>query len=331
MRDRRGTGEAGDPGRQMIRSILPAMVTLLLASGCHPSSATRSPERDGAHRFEETHVTTPDGVRLYVRIVGDGPDTVIVPAAAWLGPDLAPLAPGRTLIFFDPRARGGSDAVPDTARLGMEHDLRDIDAVRTHFSLERTSLIGWSYLGAVVVLYAARHPDRVRRIVQIGPMAPTTELSRIEGQRGSPPDSADLATLAAMEESGRPDTDPVGYCREYAMRQMIRPMMGRPDSADHALMDPCAYWNEWPSQLFRTAGHVIPAEWDYTEEARQVDAPVLTIHGTDDPNAAVEGGREWATLLPNAHLVELEGVGHAPWLEAPGEFFAEVDAFLKGG
>jgi pimeloyl-ACP methyl ester carboxylesterase len=90
------------------------------------------------------------------------------------------------------------------------------------------------------------------------------------------------------------------------------------------------YWNEWPTQLFRMLRHVVPAEWDYTERARLVSAPVLTIHGTADPNAAVEGGRAWAAMLPNARLVEIEGVGHAPWLEAPGEFFAKVDAFLRG-
>ena len=35
-------------------------------------------------RFEETSVMTEDDVRLYVRIIGTGPDTVIVPAAVYL-------------------------------------------------------------------------------------------------------------------------------------------------------------------------------------------------------------------------------------------------------
>jgi pimeloyl-ACP methyl ester carboxylesterase len=112
---------------------------------------------------------------------------------------------------------------------------------------------------------------------------------------------------------------------------MIRPMMGRPQAASRALLDPCIYWNEWPDQLFRTAGWVIPRDWDYSERARRVRAPVLIVHGTEDPNAPVEGGRAWAELLPNARLLEIEGVGHAPWLEAPDEFFPQVDGFLRGG
>jgi len=43
----------------------------------------------------------------------------------------------------------------------------------------------------------------------------------------------------------------------------------------------------------------------------------------------VEGGREWAALASNARLLELEGVGHAPFLEAPEAFFSAVDAFLR--
>jgi len=90
-------------------------------------------------------------------------------------------------------------------------------------------------------------------------------------------------------------------------------MLGRPEAASRMQSDPCIYWNEWPSQAFATISKFIPQargeSWDYSEEASRVRAPVLTIHGTNDPNAAVEGGREWAELLPNSELVELEGVG----------------------
>lgn len=306
-------------------------LALLALWSCAP--AAESPPVTGAEstRFEEAYALTPDGVRLYVRVSGSGPDTVIVPAGVWLARDFAPLTAGRTLIFFDPRSRGGSDAVLDPERMGIEREIEDIDFIRRTFGLERVSLIGWSYLGAVVALYAAEHPDHVERVVQIGPMAPTRELSVYEGVRGSPPDSADRALLAELAESGRQAADPVGYCREYLMRMMIRPMMGRPDSAARARIDPCTYANEWPDRLYATVRHVLPAAWDYTERAGRVSAPVLTLHGTADPNAAVEGGRAWAELIPNARLVELEGVGHAPWLEAPEEFFREVDAFLRGG
>lgn len=304
--------------------LLPALIS---SCGGQPEMQEDSVEA----RFAEAYATTEDGLRLYARIVGQGPDTVLVPLAVYLARDAAPLAPGRTLIFFDPRGRGGSDYVRDTTRIGIERELRDIEAVRSHFDVHQMSLIGWSYQGAVVALYAAAYPGHVRRIVQIGPMAPRRETAEVPDQRGSPPESADLALLAELERAGLPEADPLAYCRHITRIRMIRPMMGRPEAAEGARMDPCTYWNEWPDQLFRTIRHLLPDDWDYRAEARRVNAPVLTIHGTDDPNAPVEGGREWASLLPQARLVELQGVGHAPWLEAPDRFFAEVDRFLSGG
>jgi pimeloyl-ACP methyl ester carboxylesterase len=284
-------------------------------------------------RFEEFHAETEDGAQLYGRILGTGPDTVIITPAVYLARDLEPLSAGRTLIFYDPRSRGGSDHISDPQRLGIGFEVSDIGAVRAHFGINRFSVIGWSYLGAVVGLYAADFPEHVKSVVQIGPMAPRPETATVEDQRGSPATPEDLEYLARLEQDGMPATDPVGYCREWARIQMIQPMMARPEAASRSGMDPCIYWNEWPAQVFSTLGRVVPPlrgeAWDYTEEAARIQAPVLTIHGTDDPNAPVEGGRDWADFIPGATLLELEGIGHAPWLESSDEFFRAVDDFLS--
>lgn len=302
------------------------------ALGIQPLTAQRAPVPH-ATRFEETRVTAGDGVLLYVRVVGSGPDTVVIGSVAYLANDLAPLQSGRTLIFYDPRSRGGSDVVADSSKLGMNFEVADIDAVRSHFKIGRFSLIGWSYLGAVVALYAAEHPDRVRAVVQIGPMAPRRATSRIADKRGSPIDSASQVYVAQLQAAGVQTRDPVRYCREVVLRQMLRPMMGRPEAATNTKADPCMYWNEWPSQVFATIRKFIPAvrgvDWDYTAQAKRITAPVLILHGTNDPNAAIEGGRDWASIIPRARLIELKGIGHGPWLEVPDQFFTAVDAFLR--
>jgi pimeloyl-ACP methyl ester carboxylesterase len=311
-----------------------AMATLAIPlCGGSPLAAQLPQSASTGPRFEETHVPTPDGVRLYVRVLGNGPDTVVIGSVAYLAQDLVPLESGRTLIFYDPRSRGGSDAVLDSTRLGMEYEVDDIEAIRAHFQIDRFSLIGWSYLGAVVALYAAKHPEHVQAVVQIGPMAPRALTFRTAQRVVSTPDSADLAFLAQLRQAGVPASDPVRYCREYVLRQMLRPMMGRRHAATMIRADPCMYWNEWPDQVFATIRRFISQvsgeDWDYSSDARLVRAPVLVIHGTADPNAPIEGGRDWVTLLPNARLLELPEIGHGPWVEAPSEFFSAVDAFLR--
>ena len=139
-----------------------------------------------------------------------------------------------------------------------------MEAVRTHFGIDRASLIGWSYLGAVVALYAADHPEHVRAVVQIGPMAPRRETSTVPDRRGSPPDSADLRRLAHLDKAGLPTTDPVRYCREVARVRLLRPMMGRPEAAARTKMDPLSVLGQWPTSC-STLARTLPADWDYTD------------------------------------------------------------------
>lgn len=288
-----------------------------------------TPPGDDASAYE-TRITTEDGIGIHVRVVGFGPDTVVIPGAVYLAEDLLPLVSGRTLIFYDPRGRGASESVDDTMRIGIDFDVADLEAVRRHFRLGEFSLVGWSYLGAMVALYAARNPGGVKRIVQIGPMPPRPVSPAVTEPRGTPPDSAELEYLANLREHGVEEDDPEGYCREWLRYMGAGPMMALPDALSDARMDPCIYPNEWPDRVMATLGRIrtaIGPDWDYSTEAALVRVPVLTIHGMQDP-VPVEGGRDWVSLLPNARLVELEGVGHLPWLEAPAEFFREVEAFL---
>jgi pimeloyl-ACP methyl ester carboxylesterase len=60
-----------------------------------------------------------------------------------------------------------------------------------------------------------------------------------------------------------------------------------------------------------------------------VTCPVLVVHGTADRSAAYEGGRAWARRLPNARLLTVDGVAHAPWIERP-DIIGDLARFLDG-
>jgi hypothetical protein len=110
-----------------------------------PLVATRPARSVGRHPGDSAgYVTTPDHVRLYYRIVGTGPETVIVPGRLFLMPAQSRLATGRRLIFYDTRSRGLSDAVHDSTRETIMDDVRDLEAVRAHFGAAKASLVGYS-------------------------------------------------------------------------------------------------------------------------------------------------------------------------------------------
>ena len=54
--------------------------------------------------------------------------------------------------------------------------------------------------------------------------------------------------------------------------------------------------------------------------------PALVLHGAEDPVVDVRAARHAARLLPDAQLSVWEGAGHAPFLEEPARFVAEVAA-----
>jgi proline iminopeptidase len=282
----------------------------------------------------EDYVTTADGVRLFFQKVGDGRGTVVVPNAVYLFDDFKHLAAEHTCIFYDLRNRGRSDAVADEAMLkgGVHNDVQDLEAVRRHFELEKVSLLGHSYLGAVVALYAMEHPDHVSRVVQIGPTAPNMT-------KQYPPDLSNMDATAAQVfaqlaqlQNERGPSDPVEACNR--VWSVLRPLyvFDRTDVHKVSRMGFCELANErnamgyMQSDVMPTLHRLNIGADDY----KRASMPVLTIHGTKDRIAAYGGGLDWARSLPDARLVTVDDAAHVPWIEAPELVFDSIKTFLAG-
>jgi proline iminopeptidase len=280
-------------------------------------------------------VAGPDGVRLYYEKTGDGPRTIIVPGRLFLARDLAPLAARHTLILYDMRNRGRSSRVDDGSLLTIQKDVEDLEAVRRHFRVERFVPVGYSYLGFMVVLYAMDHPDRVERVVQLGPVPRKFGTEYPASLAHSDPvpviDSATAARIDSLERSEWAGEHPREFCEESRRAFEVR-LVGDPSNAA-GLMNPCDMPNEWPVNLERHFGHHFAAvqRLDVSKESvARVRVPVLTIHGTWDRNAPYAAGREWALTLPNARLITIEGAAHQVTADAPEVVIPAIDAFVGG-
>ena len=287
--------------------------------------------------YEEGFVTTPDGVRLYYRKAGRGPRTVILPGRLFTWDDLSWIARDHTLIAYDMRNRGRSDLVADDARIGFEEDVTDLEAVRRHFGVERMALIGYSYLGKIVVLYALEHPRLVERIVQLGPVGPAfgTEYRPEYVFADDPVNPAELAALrASRSERNYHLTHPREYCRdEWRVAQVPR-LAGDPARRDRIRIDVCEMPNEWPVLQARHL-RVHFGESGMTHETpldavRALAVPVLTVHGTRDRNAPYGAGREWSYLLPQGRLLTVDGAGHHAFGEFSEVVTPAITEFLAG-
>jgi pimeloyl-ACP methyl ester carboxylesterase/DNA-binding CsgD family transcriptional regulator len=270
--------------------------------------------------------TSADGVRIAVAQSGAGPPLVRV--ANWfthLDLDRQSavwrhwfdfLSDGRTLIRYDPRGSGLSDRNVDD--FSMDRWLDDLDAVVECAGLTRFPLIGLCQGGAVAAAYAARHPDRVSRLILYDsyPFGAFTQ--------GVPDRLVQEArALAEMIE--------VGWGKKTSAFREVFANLLMPEAGKDAL--------QWIGEMQRRSASARNARrmweafngFDIRNVAADITAPTLVFHGRRDAMVPFEAGRQLASLIPNAHFVPLETNNHIllPNENAWETFCREIDRFLE--
>jgi proline iminopeptidase len=286
------------------------------------ASGRQLPLIDGFEGF----VPVARGVKLWCRISGSGPDTIIVPTTG-NDADFAGLSvPGHRVLFYDVRSRGRSDLVEDATRLGFSVEVTDLEAIRQLFGIERFSTLAWSYHAGVVTTYAIQHPERVRRMVLAAAVPLRADVTMAPARTPAP---HQVAHLDQLEAAGLRTSDPAAFCR--AWRDVYVPLlMGDPTA--YARMAPvCALPNEHPWQVARSLVFVFAQlrAYDWRPHLRDLDVPTMIVHGEAD-QVPVEVASEWIDAMPSARLLTLPGVGQLPWIERPETFFGAVNRFLAG-
>lgn len=307
-------------------SIFLLLGVLFIAYGCKD----KKPEEISKPFVSESHVMVDDGIELRIKTVGNGSETVIIPLAIYFEYEFERLIdPERTLVFYDMRGRGRSSAVTDPSRLGMDIEISDLEAVRHHLGKERVSLIGWSYLGAMVVLYATQYPSHIDRVIQVGAVAPTSEIQK--RATSTPVDSESQALLERLRKEGLDKTDPEQFCVEYKNIYMKR-IFYDPSKISLFRSDRCKCENEMPENVAFQLNAIFASigEWNWMERIQDLGVPVLTIHGINDPSCPIDGSRFWVSSLRNARILVIPKAGHMPFVEDPDLFYSAVDTFLKG-
>ena len=262
---------------------------------------------------EEGFITSFDGVKLHYRKVGRGNPTLIVPLEYLLYDQFAKLANTATIISYDLRSRGRSTR---TEAVSIQNDVKDLEAVRKFFNVDRFIPAGYSYLGMMVALYARDHPERVEKLIQIAPLAMTPAEREFATDNGGAPKEL-VEKRDAMLKSGAIDTSTREYC-EIDQKVFAYYLVGDPSRASLIPIH-CELENEWPKYVQHTfkllmSGPTISLS---KQDVANISMPTLVIHGTKDRNAAYQGGVNWSRSLAQAKLVTVEGAAHGVLWEEP--------------
>ncbi|MFI9803583.1 alpha/beta fold hydrolase [Streptomyces sp. NPDC052301] len=272
--------------------------------------------------------TTPDGTRLAYHLRGDGEPLVVLPggpmrASAYLG-DLGGLTAHRRLTLLDLRGTGDSAVPADPATYRCDRMVEDVEVWRAHMGLEHMDLLAHSAGAALAMLYAARHPHRIRRLVLITPNPSAL------GMRATPEDRLAAARMRA-DEPWFAEAFPAfraWLCGEADFDDVFLPFFhGRWDATARAHTDAeLAQTNEEAADAYFGEGAFTP---DATRTAlAALTAPVLVLAGGLDGGPRPDLARRTADAFPNAEFTVQPGAGHYPWLDDPERFAGRVLPFL---
>jgi pimeloyl-ACP methyl ester carboxylesterase/DNA-binding CsgD family transcriptional regulator len=267
-----------------------------------------------------------DGVELAMGLYGRGPPLLKV--ATWLThveleqaspfdrPLIETFAPDFRYVSYDARGCGLSQRHVDD--VSFEAWVRDLEAVADALALDNFSLLGISQGAAVAVAYAAKHPERVSRLILLGGFA----TSYFTTGKPDPAVVQEAQTLLKIVEIGWGSAQP-------AFRQVF---------VSKFLPDATAeQWREFDALQKATVAPEMAVRYLQTmysvnvkHLAAQVRCPVLSLHMKGDQLIYFDQGRRLAASIPGARFVPLEGNNHIPLRHEPAwtVFVSEVLGFL---
>ncbi|WP_422773901.1 alpha/beta fold hydrolase [Plantactinospora sp. WMMC1484] len=276
-----------------------------------------------------------DSTELAYHVQGSGPPLVCLPggparASSYLG-DLGGLSRERTLLMLDLRGSGDSAVPEDPTSYRCERLVDDVEAFRIHLGLDRMELLAHSAAGNLAELYAARHPDRVDRLVLVTPglravgletlgFAEAVAARSTQWWYAEAKAAMDAWQEAAARGAGPAEVEPLrtgaapfayGRWDERARAHAEAEEWERPDAAAAGFYD--AFAPETSAVRAALAG---------------LDAPVLVVAGALDPAPTPEAAHALAALFPRSEVVVQDATSHFPWLDDPSRFVKAVLTFL---
>jgi proline iminopeptidase len=317
--------------------------------------------KPGMVREMKTSLTPPDqpvesktwlvapGIELSHFAVGEGRNVLVIhggPGLPFLKPmsGLAPLTDKYRFHYYDQRGCGEStrpidrfesknvyqDMLELDQTLGLGVQITDIERIRQILGDDKLILIGHSWGGFLASLYAAEFPEHVEGLILVSP-ANTLVMPQTDPE-------SDLFTAVRAKLPSEEQTKFDKFMAEYmnfntlfqksdedlvAMNEQFGKYYAQVVDAQLPPQGKPGGWMVWGMYVSMGQRH------DYRAALREVTAPVLVIHGSDDLQSEA-ATRVYAEAFPNSEFAVITNAGHFSFEEQSGEFARIVNQFLAG-
>ncbi len=208
-------------------------------------------------------------------------------------PDRLAAASGLDAIVYSRCGNGRSTPLRERRAVSYMHDeaLDALPAVLARHGIERPVLVGHSDGASIALIHAGAFPDRPAALIAIAPHLFIEPLT--------------LASIAAIRTR----------YEATALRERM--------AQHHVDVDRTFYgWNEiWLHPSF--------ADWNIEAYAAQVRCPTLAVQGVDDEFGTMRQIERLRELAADVRLVRLQGCGHSPHRDRPGQLLESCVDFLR--
>lgn len=267
------------------------VVTTAVLALCSAAVAQTPPHRSG--------IAEVNGTRLYYETTGSGPHVVLLHGGnldSRMWDDQVPfLAKSFTVTRYDIRPYGRS-AVTEKGFSSVD----DLAALLDFLRITRTSLVGLSLGGRIAIDFALVHPDRVDKLVLMGP-----------GMTGFPFNQKDEAVQAMIARAKAGDAQ--GAMDLWLQHPMMAPAMARPALAARIrpiVMDNARIWTSL------AVGERVPNP-PAIARLGEIKAPTLVIVGERDVPDIQQIVKLLAANVRGARVEVVPGAAHMPNMEDP--------------
>jgi proline iminopeptidase len=274
---------------------------------------------------------TRDGVVLHYRTTGSGAPVIVLSGGPGFEVDyMLPvgdfLPASYQRVFLEQRGTGRSRVELTSDTVTIRNVVEDLEGLRVHLKQERLFLVGHSWGGMLAMAYAAAHPDRIDRMILIGPGGPTLEFTQwfpdnirmrlrpedLDAERswddaekrGIDPDKAALEGIRAITPGYFFDREKgIAFAKQLT------------DGTVHAKVN---------QLLFED----MAKHYDSRPGLQRLNRPVLIVQGHQDP-VGDKTAEDIHAAIKNSVVTYINKCGHFPWLEQPEAFKRAINDFLK--
>ena len=252
-----------------------------------------------------------NGVRLSYSIEGEGPPVLLIqgvglPGRAWL-PQVEALRERFTVITFDNRGVGGSDAGPDP--LTIDDMAADAAAILERENIDHVHVMGHSMGGLIALRFALMNPARIKSLILACTFADGAAPTKFSWKMAALGIRCRVGTRAMRRNAMLEMIMPAHYLRSIDRSRLaadLQPLFAR-DLADQ------------PPILMRQLRAM--SRCSALAQLRMLDGiPALVVSAAHDPIAPPALGRAIASGISTARFVEFTDASHAVTIQCADRF-----------